>query len=266
MMPKRSLLLALLLCSGLARATDWQESPVVTQLFAQQGAKGTFVLYDLAAEHFIGHDRARAEIRFVPASTFKIANSLIGLSVGAVSGVDEILPYGGKPQPFPVWEHDMGLGDAIRVSNVPIYQELARRIGLERMAESVARLDYGSRDIGDSVDTFWLRGPLQISAVEQTRFLARLLRDELPLSKSVQATVRGIVPTERGEGWTLAGKTGWAMASTPQVGWWVGWVKNGDRLYTFALNMDLTRSEDLPKRLELGKAALRALGALPAGQ
>lgn len=262
----RFLIALLLLCSGLARATDWRESPEVGRLFNDAGFKGTFVLYDLAADRFVGHNQDRAETRFVPASTFKIANSLIGLTVGAVSGVDEVLPYGGKPQPFPVWERNMGLREAIRVSNVPIYQELARRVGLKPMAEHVARLDYGNRDIGGTVDIFWLVGPLQISAVEQTRFLARLLRDELPLSKEAQAAVRDIVPSERGEGWMLAGKTGWAMRSTPQVGWWVGWVKNGERLYTFALNMDLNKAEDLPRRMELGKAALRVLGTLPVGQ
>ena len=253
----------LLLWASLAHAADWHESPDVARLFEAAGARGTFVLYDLAADRLAGFDQARAETRFLPASTFKIPNTLIGLATGAVSGVDEELPYGGQPQPFPAWEHDMGLREAIRISNVPIYQALARRIGLARMAEHVARLDYGNGDIGGAVDRFWLSGPLAISAVEQTRFLARLLRDELPYPADIQARVRAIVPAETGPGWELAGKTGWATQSAPQLGWWVGWVKNGERRYTFALNMDIARAEDLPKRLELGKAALRALGALP---
>ncbi len=49
------------------------------------------------------------------------------------------------------WEHDMGLRDAIKISNVPIYQELARRIGLERMKAGVEKLDYGNKDIGEVV-------------------------------------------------------------------------------------------------------------------
>ena len=64
----------------------------------------------------------------------------------------------------------MSLREAIRLSNVPIYQELARRVGLAPMGEQVARLDYGNRDIGTCVDRFWLDGPLQISAMEQVRF------------------------------------------------------------------------------------------------
>ncbi len=266
---RRIAALARLLCvaggllAGFAHAAEWRDSPEVARLFAEARAEGTFVLYDLCADRFTGFDRARAETRFVPASTFKIANSLIGLATGAVSGVDEVLPYGGKPQPFPAWERDMGLREAIGVSNVPIYQELARRVGLAAMAENVARLDYGNGDIGGVVDRFWLAGPLEISAVEQARFLARLLRNQLPFPIAVQAQVRAIVPAERGEGWELAGKTGWATERAPRLGWWVGWVKNGEHWYSFALNMDIARAEDLPRRVELGKAALRALGVLP---
>ncbi|MBD3824082.1 MAG: class D beta-lactamase, partial [Epsilonproteobacteria bacterium] len=51
--------------------------------------------------------------RYFPASTFKIANSLIGLSSGAVKSVDEILPYKGPAKPYiPEWEEDMGLTKA----------------------------------------------------------------------------------------------------------------------------------------------------------
>lgn len=79
------------------------------------------MLYDVAGETFTGHNRSRAETRFIPASTFKIPNLLIGLSVGVVKNVDEVLPYGGKPQPMKARKKDMGLRDAIKVSNVPIY-------------------------------------------------------------------------------------------------------------------------------------------------
>ena len=116
-----------------AHAVDWQESPQVAALFEDAGVTGTFVLHDVGAGSFIGHDRARAERRFSPASTFKVANSLIGLTVGAVSGVDDPLPYTGPPEPFiKAWARDMGLREAIALSNVPIYQALARRIGKKR--------------------------------------------------------------------------------------------------------------------------------------
>ena len=203
---KRLFAVVFLLLASQTHAVDWQDSPEVAELFSKADMQGTFVLYDVSADRLIGHDRVRAETRFIPASTFKIPNSLIGLSVGAVKNVIEVLPYGDEPQPFDAWEKDMGLRDAIKISNVPVYQELARRIGLERMRNHVEMMNYGNRAIGTVVDNFWLIGPLKISAVEQTLFLACLAQGTLPFHKSGQKNVREIVQLEQGGNWTLHGK------------------------------------------------------------
>jgi beta-lactamase class D len=262
--PMRHVLTAVvILFTCQAQAAGWEENPQVGELFRSAGVKGTFVLYDVTAQTYRGHDQVRAERRFVPASTFKIPNSLIGLSVGAVKSVDEVLPYKGDPHPFiQAWAKDMGLRDAIALSNVPIYQELARRIGLERMRENVTRMEYGNREIGTTVDTFWLTGPLQISAVEQTQFLAKLAQDELPFPHEMQRSVREIVFLEQGANWRLYGKTGWENAPGQGVGWWVGWVQKDERIYAFALNMDMQNAADASKRVAVGKASLQALGLL----
>ena len=256
-------LLAVLVLSGSeAHSLDWEENREVGELFRGAVINGTFVLHDATAHTYTGHDKARAEKRFVPVSTFKIPNALIGLTVGAVMSVDEVLPYGGQPHPIKAWEKDMGLREAIRVSNVPIYQELARRIGLERMRESVSSLEYGNKKIGASVDTFWLKGPLAISAIEQTQFLARLAQDALPFPVAHQASVREITQLGRGNNWVLHGKTGWANFPDSGIGWWVGWVQKDRRVYSFALNMDMKDASDAGKRVDLGKACLKALGIL----
>lgn len=246
-----------------AYAADWEESATLGTMFKNSGINGTFVLYDVAAHKYIGHNKNRAKSRFIPASTFKIPNSLIGLSVGAVKSVDEIIPYKGGSKPFiDAWAKDMGLRKAIALSNVPIYQELARRIGLERMREGIERLNYGNKQIGTKVDTFWLTGPLKISAVEQTVFLARLAQGTLPFPQENQSRVREITLLDRGTSWELHGKTGWENAPGKGVGWWVGWVQKNGRIYAFALNIDIEKESDASKRIELGKACLKALELL----
>ena len=60
----------------------------------------------------------------------------------------------------------------------------------------------------------------------------------------------------------MHGKTGWWNAPGPGLGWWVGWVDRQGRIFAFALNLDMRRAEDAGKRLELGKASLKALGVL----
>ncbi len=243
-------------------ALEWQDDAEVAHIFEQAEVEGAFVVYDVAEDRLIGFNRKRANTPFVPASTFKIPNSLIGLATGAVESVDEVLPYGGEPQPIKAWEQDMALREAIKISNVPIYQELARRIGLERMQTEIEQLGYGNARLGHSVDEFWLVGPLEITPVEQTLFLARLAQGHLPLPQEVQSTVRDIVELEQGEGWTLYGKTGWTGPDLG-IGWWVGWIERENAIFAFAVNMELMQIEEAPKRIELGKAALRALGLLP---
>lgn len=255
---------ALALSTASADASQWTDSENVGRLFKEAGVTGTFVLYDVAADRYTVHNRLRAETRFIPASTFKVPNTLIGLAAGSVAGVDEVLPYGGQPQRLEVWEKDMSLRDAIKVSNVPVYKELARRTGLKRMREELTKLDYGNGDIGTVVDTFWLVGPLKISAVEQTRFLTRLVQDKLPFPKPAMEKTREIMLTEKTDTHSLYAKTGWSDATKPGIGWWTGWVQKGGRTYAFALNIDIVDDEDGQKRVPLGKASLAAMGLISA--
>ncbi|MCX4188153.1 class D beta-lactamase [Methylophaga sp. OBS4] len=254
--------LILLLISAETFAVEWQDNQQISQLFSEAGINGTFVVFDIKNQRLTGHNRQRAHSRYIPASTFKITNTLIGLAAGSVSNVDEILPYGGQPQPFKAWEQDMSLREAIKISNVPIYQELARCTGLQQMQDSVTRIGYGNNDIGNRVDNFWLRGPLKISAVEQTQMLARLAQKQLPFEKAQQQAVHDIIELEHGENWVLYGKTGWANAPDAGVGWWVGWLQKDKAIYPFAFNMDMQQLEDAPKRIEIGKASLKILGLL----
>ena len=244
------------------QAIVWKDNAQIAQLFAQAGVTGTFVVYDPAKNIYTGHDRQRAATRYVPASTFKIPNSLIGLATDAVASVDAVLPYGGGPTFLPQWARDMGLREAIAMSNVPIYKELARRIGMPRMRDGLRQLGYGNMDAGATIDTFWLEGPLTISAIEQTRFLERLAQDRLPFPQPAMAAVREIIRQEGDAG--LYAKTGWYVPDDRknQIGWWVGWVEKEGKVYPFALNLDITDDTAGAKRVPLGKAALKSLGLL----
>lgn len=245
-----------------AAAVSFKEVPELEKFFKQQNVVGTFVLFDPAADTMSVWNNERAKQRFVPASTFKIANALIGLDVGAVKDVDEVLPYGGKPQPFKQWERNMSLRDAMKASNVAIYQELARRIGIERMREGMKKLGYGNMEIGSVVDRFWLDGPLAISAIEQTQFLGRLVNGDLSFNSSSLRAVKEITPREETRDYTLRGKTGWLFDAKPQIGWWVGWVERDNKVYLFALNIDMMNDQDAAKRIPIGRECLKALGKL----
>lgn len=238
--------------------------------FDQQKAKGVIVIFDPATGTALTNDLERAKKQYIPASTFKIPNSLIGLNVGAVQGIDEVLPYGGKPQHFKEWEQDMNLRDAIKVSNVAVYQELARRVGLERMQGALRELRYGNMEAGPVVDQFWLSGPLKISALEQTQFLAKLVSEGLPVSKKAVSDVKEITLLEKSAAVALHAKTGWCIAyrPDPDLGWWVGWVEEASsgKVVTFALNIDMAGKADIAKRQIIGKACLKIAGVVLPGE
>ena len=258
----KAMCLVLLMIAPLVCSAQWTEHPDLAALFRTANVDGAFVVRDPRTGAMAGYNEARARTRFVPASTFKIAHSLIGVATGAVANVDEVLEYGGRPQPYPAWERDMSLREAIAMSNVAIYRTLARRIGLEDMGRCVRRLDYGNRLLGETVDRFWLDGPLRISAVEQTVFLARLAEKRLPLPEPVQAQVHEIMFNAHGQGWRLWAKSGWENAPGVGVGWWVGWVHAAGTDHAFALNMDMRDPAMAPLRESLARACLQALRLL----
>ncbi len=228
--------------------------------FLQRGVTGTFVRLDITTDRVTLINEARAQKRYIPASTFKIANSLIAIETGAVKGPSEVFSWNGQPALMKDWERDMTLSEAIRVSNVPVYQEIARRVGLKAYEDWLDRIGYGNANPGAAVDRFWLDGPLTISAIEQTSFLAALALQELPMSRATQAAVKDMLLQETRGGRSLFAKAGWLTAAKPQIGWWVGWVEGDGRIDTFALNIDVASDSDLPKRREIGLAILSRMG------
>ncbi|MBV9563055.1 MAG: class D beta-lactamase [Bradyrhizobium sp.] len=254
--------IALIAC-GRSLTAGSTERNDLEAVFKEHGVAGTFVLYDVAGDSLTLVNPVRAQTRLVPASTFKIANTIIALETGIVKDENEIIPYGGKPQPFKQWEKDMSMREAIALSAIPIYQEIARRVGLARYHDWLARLDYGNRQTGESVDTFWLDGPLETSAVEQVRFVARLAQQKLDASSRAQSITRDIIRLESKDGKTLYGKTGWRFSSTPNLGWWTGWVEHDGKIFAFSLNIDMPgAATDVPKRVAIGKAMLSKLAVL----
>ncbi|MFA7331625.1 MAG: class D beta-lactamase [Candidatus Delongbacteria bacterium] len=266
---KHLLLLLLLLLGGCAlglrAAEPWTPElrPDWLALFRAAGVTGTLVMQELESGHWLASDTVRARERRLPASTFKIPNSLIALETGVLRDERQVLPWDGVTHPIAGWNRDHTLRSALSVSSVPVYQDFARRIGESRLRLWLDSLDYGNADCGGGVDHFWLDGALAISPVEQVRFLARLARLELPLSERSQRILREALIVEATPDYVLHAKTGWAARIEPGHGWWVGWLEREGRTLVFALNLDLRGEADLPLRQELVRRALAGLGELP---
>src|ERR1043165_8519174 len=198
--------------------------------FTDAGTSGTFVAYDVDAYTLVVSDHERSAEAFLPASTYKIPNSLIALETGVVQDPDrDVFKWDGVRRSIEAWNRDHTLRSAIAASAVPVYQEIARRIGVERMQKYVDLMEYGNRDIGGGIDQFWLTGDLRIDRIQQVDFLDRLRRGVLPISKRSQDLVRDILPVTKAGDATIRAKTGLlgAELGKPSLGWVVGWAEKG---------------------------------------
>ena len=213
----------------------------------------------------------RIDQRFEPASTSKIPHTLIALETGAVEGPDTPFAWDGVDRGIRSWNRDQTLATAYTNSVVWVYQSIVGDIGGVTMADWLGRLDYGNADIGgpDDLTTYWLRGPLAISAREQTAFLERLVHRDLALSSPTYDIALDIMRADAGDGWTLQAKSGWRRDDVrTDLGWYVGWLETTARdmagTYVFAFNLDMPDPEhDRVLRIATVRAALRHIGALP---
>ena len=243
--------------------SEYRES--LRKHFTDDGTEGTFVAYKVDDYLVVYSDKERSGEAKLPASTFKIPNSLIALETGVVEDPDkDVFKWDGIGRPIDAWNKDHTLRTAIAASAVPVYQQIARRIGEPRMQKYVDLFEYGNRDIGGGIDQFWLTGNLRIDPVQQVDFLDRLRRGVLPISRRSQDLVKDILPVTRLGDSVIRYKSGLlgVELGRPSLGWMVGWSETASAQTVFALNMDCREPRHIADRMTLTQACLREIGAI----
>ncbi len=229
------------------------------EIFDRYGVKGTFLLYHLENDALTVYNEERADKTYLPASTFKILNSLIALETEVIKDQCEVIEWDRKRRRFDQWNQDQTLQTAFRYSVVWAYQELARRIGKKQMKHWVDKTQYGNRDIAGEIDTFWLDGELRISPREQLEFVKKLYKNELPFSQRNMDIVKEIMIVEQTPKYILRGKTGWLGIGLPQIGWFVGYLEKAEDVYFFVINIDIVKSRDANARIGITKDIFKKL-------
>ena len=238
------------------------------KFFDDNHVQGSFGLFNNGNGEFTIYNLSRfKDSAYLPASTFKIVNSLIGLETGKITDEKMMIKWDGVQRSIPEWNKDLTMEQAFKLSAVPYYQEVARRIGKDTMQFWLDSLGYGSRyqkPVINKIDTFWLDNSLKVTADEQLGLVKKLYFDQLPFQKRTMRIVKEVMIQEKNANYTLAYKTGWGFRENGNaLGWIVGWVIENQHVYFFSLNVEGAHDLDLTNiRINILKGILTKLGFL----
>ncbi|MBK7632657.1 MAG: class D beta-lactamase [Ignavibacteriales bacterium] len=239
-----SFLIVFLIASSSIFSQKIEERKDFKKYFDEYGHDGCFVLYDLKKNTFLKYNPTRCGERFIPASTFKIFNSLVGLETGAVKDQFEVFKWDSVKRFYDMWNQDIDMVNAFKYSAVWFYQELARKIGEEKMQHYISLNHYGNENISGGIDRFWLDGGLRISADEQIEMLKKLYHNKLKFSQRTMDIVKDIMFYDKTDDYIIRAKTGWAIRVEDQIGWFVGYVEKGSDVFFFAINVESKKPEE----------------------
>lgn len=244
------------------------EDKSLEQYFTENKVTGTFGLFDNGVGQFTIYNVPRfADSAYLPASTFKIVNSLIAIEIRKVKDSTTVIPWDSVTRSRTECNRDMSMNDAFRISCPSWYQEMARRIGKDTMQMWLDTLGYGARynkfKIGDNLDTFWLDNSIKVTADEQLGLVKRLYFNQLPFTERSQKIVRDMMLWENTANYQLHYKTGWGTSDNGNtLAWIVGWIEENKHPYFFVLQLESPdKNIDMAAiRIKMLKDILKQLG------
>lgn len=244
------------------------EDNSLKKYFDENKVTGSFGLYNNGSGRFTIYNLLQfSDSTYLPASTFKIVNSLIGLETGVVRDDSAIIKWDGITRGRAECDRDMTMVDAFRISCPPWYQELARRVGEKNMQHYLDTLGYAAKrgrfSINNNLDTFWLDNSAKVTADEQLGLVKKLYFAQLPFQNRTQQIVRNMMLIEDNANYKLSYKTGWGTGNNgAQIGWIIGWIEENQHPYFFALQVESAdRNIDMKAvRLSILKSIFKQLG------
>ncbi len=228
---------------------------------------GSILVFNLEENKYYSNDFEWAKKGNLPASTYKITNSIIALETGVVENDSTLFKWDGEQRRMRIWEQDLIFRDAFHFSCVPCYQDVARRIGTKRMNKYLDKLEYGNMKVDSTnIDLFWLEGESQINQFQQIDFLKRFFKSELPISEQTKTIMKRLIVIKENENYKLSGKTGWSIRNNNNNGWFVGYIETKKSTYFFATNVEPKEKFDMNMfpmiRKDLTYKAFRQIGII----
>lgn len=261
-MKKLFLFIFLISFNGFMSFNVFSKETDLKQVFANAPVEATIVIENLDGSKRYVFNEKRANTRLAVASTFKIPNTLIGVEENLVSGKSSIFKWDGTKYDIKSWNKDQTLVSAFQVSCVWCYQEIARKVGIEKYKKYINSMNYGTLPNDFDLQTFWLDGTLKLSAYEQVNFLKRLYHHDLPFSTKAFDVLREVMLAEKTENYSMFAKSGWARRVENPVGWYVGYIEGASGTWFFATNLAVKESKHLALRKQLTMKALKSVDVI----
>ena len=230
----------------------------INNLYISEGVEGALLIESLDGDVKYKHNSGNAEQAYIPASTFKVQNTLIALEEGVIKDQFEVITWDGVERAYAPWNGDQTLATAFARSCVWCFQRFAKKIGDSRYKQYLDAFDYGNKKTGKDVVTFWLDGDLRVSPSEQINFLRKVYFEQLPVKHSNIKILKDIMLTEETPAYKLRAKTGWKG----QNGWYVGYVESGDEVWFFANYIVIRDQSDLVLRKKIAIDVLKLKGII----
>lgn len=239
-------------------------------IYDSLGLEGSTTIYDYKNKKWIFINEQDAEIMTLPASTFKIPNSLIILENKAVNDENEIYKWDSLPKShfgveIKAWEKDTDLKNAYKNSTVWFYVMASQKIKRKEYKRILRKISYGNNVLGEKGDDFWNYGEFAISPKNQIAFLIKLYENKLPFSQVNIGKVKHFMVSESTENYTFRDKTGWTRMNGKDIGWWVGYMETKENVFFFATRLTKDINEDNPNfmrgRKEVTKKILKEIKA-----
>lgn len=220
-------------------------------------AKNLCTLFaDAETGQLIQQQGLACEQRITPASTFKIAISLMGYDAKVLKTVNQpVLEYqthyadwGGAQ-----WKGQIDPAAWMKYSVFWYSQQVVEQLGQNKFNHYVQQFKYGNQDVtaipvkDAGQQAVWVVSSLQISALEQLQFIRQVANREFPLSPYAYEMTERLIQNEvKRDGWTIYAKTGTGSPgvdgyydASQAYGWYVGWAeKNGKKIIFVQLDQD----------------------------
>jgi len=233
--------------------------PNLNTFFVNEGLVGSITIYDLKNDKWIYSDEKDAETRLLPASSFKILNSLIALEVKAIK-TNGVLKWDGTNKMFrgkviASWNSDTDIETAFKNSTIWFYVELSKKIGKKRYKEYLNKINYGNLKLDEKGFDFWNYGDFAVSPKDQINFLLKFYKNELPFSKENMEYVKNIMIQEKNDNYVLKGKTGWGIRKEQEIGWYIGYIEVKNNVYFFATRI-ISDTKNMPSNFSSSRKTI----------